>query len=93
VTFSARGTIQLGLANDESTPAGSVTGRKAADAPILNQPAGILIARIGDVSPILVGGRQQITAPVSGRVYLGVNDDHLADNTGEFVVSVGRTVR
>lgn len=54
-------------------------GRRAHDAPILNQPAGALIARIGDYGPIFIGDRRSITAPVSGRVYLGVNDDHLAD--------------
>ena len=42
---------------------------------------------------VFVGGRRQITAPLSGRVYLGVNDDYLGDNAGEFVVSVGRAVR
>ena len=27
-------------------------------------------------------------APVSGRLYFGVNDDHLPDNKGEFIVNV-----
>jgi hypothetical protein len=26
--------------------------------------------------------------PQTGRLYLSVNDDHLADNTGEFTVAV-----
>ena len=34
-----------------------------------------------------------MTAPVSGRVYLGVNDDHLPDNNGEFVVNLGVRTR
>jgi hypothetical protein len=46
---------------------------------------------VGSFSPIFVGGRRQVSAPVSGRVYLGVNDDYLGDNTGEFVVAVGAT--
>ena len=56
---------------------------------MLNQPAGGLIARIDNYGPIFVGDRRTFTAPVSGRLYLGVNDDHLADNRGEFVVNVG----
>ena len=75
-------------AQDTATPAGSTSGRRAPDAPILNQAAGALIARIGDYGPIFVGNRQSFNAPVSGRFYLGVNDDHLPDNAGEFVVSV-----
>ena len=81
---------------DTASPAGSRTGRTAPDAPVLGQLAGGLLAKIGEYSPIFVGGRATITAPVSGRLYLGVNDDHLPDNAGEFTVAVGiqgRTLR
>jgi hypothetical protein len=37
---------------------------------------------------MFIGGRKSVTSPVSGRLYLGVNDDHLADNRGEFTVTV-----
>jgi hypothetical protein len=90
ITFDASGTIQMSdNADDVATPAGSRTGRTAPDAPILNQLAGALLARIGGSGPIFVGDRRSITAPVSGRLYLGVNDDHLPDNRGEFAVNVG----
>ena len=62
----------------------------------MNQLAGALILRIDDYGPIFIGSRHTITAPMSGRVYLGVNDDHLPDNSGEFLVTVsvrGRTSR
>ena len=89
VTLSSSGTIQMSdNAQDTATPGGSTQGRRAPDAPILNQLAGSLIARIGDYGPIFVGNRGSFTAPVSGRVYFGVNDDHLPDNRGEFVVNV-----
>ena len=55
---------------------------------MLNQLAGGLLAQIDNYGPIFVGGRRSFTAPVNGRVYLGVNDDHLADNRGEFVVNI-----
>ncbi len=90
LTFSSSGTITMSdNAADTATPVGSRTGRRAPDAPILNQLAGGLLARIGDYGPIWIGDRRTITAPVSGRLYLGVNDDHLPDNTGEFLVTVG----
>jgi Ca2+-binding EF-hand superfamily protein len=90
ITFDASGTIQMSdNAEDVATPAGSRTGRTAPDAPILNQLAGALLARIGGYGSIFVGDRRSIVAPVSGRLYLGVNDDHLPDNRGEFAVNVG----
>ena len=90
LTINATGSIQMsGNAQDAATAAGSTAGRRAPDAPILNQPAGGLIARIGDYGPIFVGNRATLRAPVTGRLYFGVNDDHLADNSGEFTVVVG----
>ena len=89
VTLDASGNIQMSDdAQDTANPTGSTTGRRAPDAPVLNQPAGGLIAQIDNYGPIFVGGRRSFTAPVSGRLYFGVNDDHLADNRGEFAVNV-----
>jgi Ca2+-binding EF-hand superfamily protein len=89
VTLDSSGTIQMSdNAQDTATPAGSTSGRRAPDAPILNQPAGALLGRIGDYGPIFLGNHQSFNAPVSGRLYLGINDDHLPDNRGEFVVNV-----
>ncbi len=90
ITFDAEGSMDLSIGgNDASTPAGARSGRKAADAPLQQEVAGGLIARIGDAAPLFVGARRTINrAPVSGRLYLGVNDDHLDDNSGEYRVSV-----
>jgi hypothetical protein len=94
VTISATGNIQMSNdAKDTAGPAGSVTGRRAPDAPVLNQLAGGLLAQIDYYGPIFLGGRSTFTAPVSGRLYFGVNDDHLADNRGEFVVNVSVAAR
>ena len=97
ITFSANGQIQMSDdSGDTATPAGSRRGRTAPDAPVQGQLAGGLLARIGEWSPMFVGNKSSVTAPVSGRLYLGVNDDHLADNRGEFTVTVGvqgRTLR
>lgn len=90
ITFDASGSITMsGDNNDTASPTGSNRGRTAPDAPVLQQLAGGLIIRIDSYGPIFIGGKRTITAPVSGRVYLGVNDDHLPDNNGEFVVTVG----
>jgi len=90
VTFDANGTITMSDdKGDTAAPAGSTRGRRAPDAPVLNQLAGGLVMRIDDYGPIFIGNRKTFTAPVSGRIYLGVNDDHLPDNRGEFTVTVG----
>jgi len=89
VTLDASGTITMSdNPQDTATPNGSQTGRRANDAPLTNQLAGALIARIDDYGPILLGNRGTFTAPATGRLYLGVNDDHLPDNTGLFIVNV-----
>jgi hypothetical protein len=89
LTFDAEGSVRLSEGGDDTaTPSGSRTGRRAQDAPVPQAPAGGLIARIGDSAPVYVGDRRAVRAPVSGRLFLGVNDDHLPDNSGEFRVTV-----
>jgi hypothetical protein len=89
LTFNVTGNIQLSDdANDRAGVAGSVNNRRAPDAPVLNQLAGGLIANIDNYGPIFIGGRKSFTVPVNGRLYLGVNDDHVADNRGEFIVNL-----
>ena len=94
ITIDASGSIQMSDdAKDMATAAGSTTGRRAPDAPVLNQLAGGLIVNIDNYGPVFVGGRRSFTAPVTGRLYFGVNDDHLADNRGEFVLNVSVSAR
>jgi Ca2+-binding EF-hand superfamily protein len=89
VTFEAQGTARLSAdPNDIAGPGGARSGRRAPDAPLRQQTAGALIARIGESTLVFVGDRRSIRAPASGRLYLGLNDDHFGDNTGEFRVTV-----
>jgi Ca2+-binding EF-hand superfamily protein len=90
VTFQSSGQIRMSDdRGDTASPAGSTRGRTAPDAPILGQSAGALIAKIGSYAPMFIGNRTSVTVPVSGRLYLSVNDDHLPDNAGEYTVTVG----
>ena len=92
ITVNAQGTIQLSEGgNDSATPSGSLAGRRAAQAPVRAGPAGGLIGRVGNSNAAFLGARGTMRAPVSGRLYLSVNDDYLGDNTGEYQVNV--TVR
>lgn len=92
VTIAATGNMTLSTnGSDSSTPEGS--SRRAPDAPVLNQGAGGLIANIDNYGPIFIGANHTFSAPVSGRLYFGVNDDHIADNRGEYSVNVSVTSR
>lgn len=90
LSFNATGSIKMSAGEgDVADPPGARSGRRATDAPLPNEPAGMLLARIGTSAPIPIGGRTgSIRAPQTGRLYFGVNDDHLADNSGEFRVTV-----
>ena len=93
INMNASGTITMrtNAPEDTATPAGS--NRRAENAPFPQQPAGALIGRIGNGSAIFIGNRGQFRAPTSGRLYLGVNDDHLLDNSGEYVVTINVLAR
>jgi hypothetical protein len=58
--------------------------------PMPNQPAAALIGRIGeDPSAFIIGSDPRpVRARASGRLYLGINDDVLNDNTGSLRVVV-----
>jgi len=87
--FEADGNVRLSdNPGDFANASGSESGRRAAGAPVANAPAGGLIARIGNSAPVYVGDRRSVRVPRAGRLYLGVNDDHLADNEGTYRVTV-----
>lgn len=92
LTFNTTGEIQLSAdANDIATPAGAKTPRYAANAPMPRELAGALVGRIGpNGQPFGIGNLQSVTMPAAGQLFLGINDDHLNDNSGEFRVQITR---
>jgi Ca2+-binding EF-hand superfamily protein len=90
IAYRAEGTIRMSLGNDNdgANPAGSWSGRRAANAPIKDKPAGALIAKIGNASPIFLGDNGEVRAANTGRLYFSVNDDYLMDNSGDYRVTV-----
>jgi hypothetical protein len=90
----AQGEVQLSPdANDKAQPAGAFSQRKAPGAPAPDLLAGALIARIGNGAAFAIGNQAQVTMPESGPLYLGVNDDSLGDNQGQFTVTLNRRSR
>jgi hypothetical protein len=89
ITFNTTGEIQLSTnGSDRARSAG--TTRMAAGAPLPNVAAGGLIGRIGNGAPFAIGDQASVPMPNAGLLYLAVNDDELSDNTGAFVVQLGR---
>jgi hypothetical protein len=90
VTFHATGVIEYSHNTAPAGPDGdaSFTGRHNRY-PVANMPVGGLIGRVGNGTPFPVGSNTQpVVMPAAGRLYLGINDDNLADNRGDFAVTI-----
>lgn len=90
VSFDATGRVQLSDdAEDVAISAGSLRQRHAAGSPLPGNFAGALIAKVGNSPPFPIGNvTTPITMPADGQLYLGINDDEVSDNRGEFVVTM-----
>jgi hypothetical protein len=88
VSFNTTGQIQLSDdAGDVAISAGSLRQRRASGSPLPEHLAGALIAKIGNGAPFPIGNNAgPHTMPANGQLYLGVNDDEVGDNRGEFIV-------
>ena len=91
LSFSATGEVRLSTdASDVANANGSRAGRKSAGAPVPDAAAGALIARVGNSAPFPIGENQTVTMPANGQLFLGINDDHVADNQGGYRVTLQR---
>jgi hypothetical protein len=92
VSFSANGRVQLSSdTGDVAHSAGSLRQRTAAGSPLPQNFAGALIGRVGNSAPFPIGDNTApITMPASGVLFLGINDDEVSDNRGEYVVNITR---
>lgn len=93
LTFSSTGQVQLAAAGGLTATVDGTQTMAGARASLPGVASGALIGRIGNGKPFGIGSQTTITAPSTGPLYLGVNDDQFEDNSGEFVVNVsGGTV-
>lgn len=95
VDITATGTIEFD-AEHSSGPDGIARGWKdlMMQYPVTNSGRGALIGRIGDdpaARAFLVGTQLQKTAPVNGRLFLGINAQASALGTGSYHVTVAVT--
>ena len=88
VVFNVTGQVQLSTdPSDVAQAAGSLKQRHAKGSPLPQNFAGALIARVGNSAPFPIGNvTTPVTMPADGQLYLGINDDEVSDNRGEFIV-------
>jgi hypothetical protein len=88
--FESYGEIRLSFNRDDTAgPSGSNHDRFADKAPLPMIPAGALIGRVNSGKPFPIGATTEaLQMPAAGTLFLSVNDDHAADNSGNFVVKV-----
>jgi len=86
--ITATGRVSLG-GGQMSTPTG-LPRLADRDKLMRNDPTGALIAVIGDDNDdfIFVGASREFTAQRDGRLFLGVNEGNLGDNSGTYEVTV-----
>jgi hypothetical protein len=93
--ITAKGTVTMGK-DTGITPAGAQRGWVDTLRPLMVPSAGrgALVGRIGDsdaATPFVVGADGNVTAPVAGRLYLGINQDATQAPTGSYQVHIDRT--
>jgi hypothetical protein len=89
VYFSASGRVRWGP-NRQDGPEGEHGSPYNAGRPIPGRPAAALVGRVGEGSDNFFIGDDKgpVRVRASGRLYLGINDDFLKDNSGSFRVTV-----
>jgi hypothetical protein len=95
LTFNTTGEVRLGTGEgaDVAGSGGSLARRYAEGAPLPRNYAGALIARVGNGQPFPIGDQTRVTMPAAGQLFLGINDDHVPDNSGGFRVQITRGTR
>lgn len=87
VYFEATGKVRWGKDRNDG-PGGEGGSHKNPNRPIPDRPGASLIGRVGG-DPFFVGKEEgPIRMRARGRLELGINDDYLQDNSGQFRVTI-----
>ncbi len=89
VTFEASGEIHFGSGAEQvATPGGKGGDASQPTLPLPQYGVGALIGRINNGAPFAIGAGGTVTMPAAGRLFIGVNDRELSDNTGTYTVTI-----
>jgi hypothetical protein len=89
IYFAATGKVRWGPGRQDG-PSGEHNSPRNDARPMPGRPAAGLIGRVGDSNDIFFIGDDESAVRMrsSGRLFLGINDDYLRDNSGAFRVTV-----
>jgi hypothetical protein len=88
ISFRADGEVRWGPSRRDGA-GGERNSPRNTGRPLPDRPAAALIGRVGNGDPFFIGDDQSpLRMRGSGRLYLGINDDVFADNTGSLRVVV-----
>jgi len=89
--FDAQGEVMWTTEQaDKAGPSGANNRRMSGAPPFPNAPGGALIGRVGNGQAFLIANLGSVKMPANGELFLGINDDVVADNTGDFFVTISR---
>jgi hypothetical protein len=89
ITFKTTGEIQLSAGRTSSAEGVDRAGLDPSRMPVRGMRRGLLIGRVGNSAPFIVGLAQDpVRMPATGRLFLGANDANYADNSGSFRVVI-----
>lgn len=89
LSFRVSGEVEY-APNVKVNPAGAARRTPGGpDVPLPNAPAGALVGRIDNGQPFLIGNTS-VRMPGNGTLFLGINDDNVSDNGGDFRVLIAR---
>lgn len=91
ISFNAQGDIMISPTASSGPDGSPAVTSPNVRYPLQGVPAGALIGRVGNGAPFPIGrNTQPITMPANGPLMLGINDDILNDNSGNYSVSLSR---
>jgi LssY C-terminus len=93
VTFTSEGTLRYSDAKADNGPEGLTRGFKDLIRILPNNDAGrgAVIGKIGDpdiAQPFLIGASKDVTAPISGKLSIGINQANSDTGDGSYTVKV-----
>jgi hypothetical protein len=92
VVFRATGDVMIAEGASSGVGGSPAATSARAQYPLRGAPAGALIGRVGNGTPFIIGSSTNpIVMPAAGELFLGVNDDHVADNSGSYTVTPTRS--
>jgi hypothetical protein len=92
IAFRASGEIAFGQSSGQAANPDGKGDVRSPNYPVAAMPAGGLIGRVGTGAAFPIGSNTQpIRMPANGRLYLGINDNEVNDNSGFFSVVVTKT--